>query len=52
MKNIDWGRAAEGTAAQTWRLEQLHFHWGRTGKTSEGSEHYLLNRPYAMTTTD
>jgi carbonic anhydrase len=41
------GRTAE-TAPQTWRLEQLHFHWGRKGKKNEGSEHYLLNRPYTM----
>ena len=41
------GRTAE-TAPQTWRLEQLHFHWGRKGKKNEGSEHYLLNKPYTM----
>ena len=30
------------SSTQEWVLEQIHFHWGRTGKSDEGSEHYML----------
>lgn len=36
------------TTTQTWALEQVHFHWGRTGKTDEGSEHYLQGARYPL----
>ena len=31
-----------------WQLEQVHFHWGRTGKDTEGSEHFLNGKQYAL----
>ena len=36
------GRGSSG--AIQWVLEQVHFHWGRTGLTNEGSEHYVQVR--------
>ena len=35
-------------STHTWVLEQLHFHWARTGRTDEGSEHYLHGKAYPM----
>ena len=34
------GRSSNRTVHQ-WVLEQVHFHWGRTSRDDEGSEHYL-----------
>lgn len=39
------GRGSSTTAI-TWILGQIHFHWGRTGKTDEGSEHYMQGNRY------
>ena len=42
--------AGHGTnySSHKWVLEQVHFHWGRTGKTDEGSEHYLQGMAYPL----
>jgi carbonic anhydrase len=36
------------TTAQTWVLAQMHMHWGRTGQTNEGSEHYMQGQRYPL----
>jgi len=41
------GRSTQNTTF-TWNLQQLHFHWGRTGKNDEGSEHYLYGQRYPI----
>eukprot|EP00668_Euglena_longa_P048299 GGOE01065367.1.p1 GENE.GGOE01065367.1~~GGOE01065367.1.p1 ORF type:complete len:352 (+),score=34.63 GGOE01065367.1:36-1058(+) len=41
------GRSAD-SSTQTWALQQIHGHWGRAGKTSEGSEHYMQGVAYPM----
>jgi len=40
------GRVSDSTTATTWNLAQMHLHYGRTGKTDEGSEHYLQGKAY------
>eukprot|EP00960_Hanusia_phi_P034690 751232-Hanusia_phi.AAC.1 len=37
-------QSADGTA--TWKLAQMHFHWGRSA--SEGSEHYIQGVQYPL----
>lgn len=34
----------------TWKVQQVHFHYGRSGYTlgSEGSEHFLAGKPYPL----
>lgn len=40
------GKTTNSTA-QTWKLQQVHLHWGRNGKSTEGSEHYMQGSRYA-----
>ena len=41
------GRADSDTP-YLWALEQLHFHWGRSNFTDEGSEHWLNGKGYPL----
>jgi len=34
--------------ANTWKLAQAHFHWGRDGHQDEGSEHYIEGVQYPL----
>lgn len=36
------------SSTHTWVLAQMHMHWGRTGQTNEGSEHYLQGQRYPL----
>lgn len=35
-----------GSSDPVWKLEQIHFHWGRVDKMDEGSEHFLESVQY------
>lgn len=41
------GKTTNSTPA-TWILQQLHYHWGRTGRTDEGSEHFLFGTRFPI----
>ena len=42
------GRQAAGQPQITWRLAQVDFRWGRSGKEDEGSEHFIEGRQHAL----
>eukprot|EP00667_Euglena_gracilis_P005890 EG_transcript_5933 len=41
------GRSASANPT-TWTLRQMHLHWGRDGRSDEGSEHYLEGQRYPL----
>lgn len=42
------GQVVTSPSNRTYAVEQIHFHWGRTDRTDEGSEHYLQGRAYPL----